>query len=241
MENDYTQEKECCNVNNKNNEKKKGFWQGLVYGLIPHIGCLAFIIGSVLGVTVLMQFFKPLLMNRYFFHALVGLSFGLATLSSVLYLRKIGLLSWQGAKRRWKYLSVMYGSTIGINLLLFLVIFPMLANVSRASPTGGAVWEQGLSSLTLSVDIPCSGHAPLISNELKTLKGVSEVKFGFPNRFEVGYDKSLVSKEQILGLAVFEEYPAKIVEEKISGSQNNLRAAETSGGCACGGCQASTY
>ena len=30
--------------------KKKSFWQGLMYGLIPHIGCIAFIIGSIFRV-----------------------------------------------------------------------------------------------------------------------------------------------------------------------------------------------
>ena len=58
----------CCNNKYKSNDST-GWKSGLLYGLIPHIGCIAFIIGSILGVTVLMQFFKPLLMNRYFFHS----------------------------------------------------------------------------------------------------------------------------------------------------------------------------
>ncbi|HQM95295.1 MAG TPA: hypothetical protein PLJ66_06380, partial [Methanofastidiosum sp.] len=59
----------------------------MVYGLVPHIGCIGFIVGSVLGVSVLMQFFRPLLMSRYFFYGLVALSLGFATVSVVLYLR----------------------------------------------------------------------------------------------------------------------------------------------------------
>jgi len=132
---------------------KTSIKQGIVYGLIPHIGCIAFIIGSVLGVTVLTQFFRPLLLNPYFFDYLIALSLGFATLSSFLYLRRNGLLSTVGAKRKWKYLSTMYGSTIGINLLLFLVIFPLLANVSFATPTGNllALNSNGnLASLKLS-------------------------------------------------------------------------------------------
>ncbi|NIO44365.1 MAG: hypothetical protein GTN36_02315, partial [Candidatus Aenigmarchaeota archaeon] len=120
---------------------RKGLFQGIAYGLVPHIGCIAFITASILGVTVAVNFFKPLLMNPWFFHILVLISIGFATLSSVMYLRKNGLLSFPGAKRKWKYLSTMYGSTIGINLVLFMVIFPLLANVSVASPTGDFIAE----------------------------------------------------------------------------------------------------
>ena len=210
--------------------KKEGntFLQGLMYGLIPHIGCIAFIIGSILGVTVLMNFFKPLLMNRYFFHALVGVSMGFATLSSALYLRKNSLLSWLGVKKKWKYLSIMYGSTIGINLVLFLLIFPLLANVSLDSSavTGSVVGVAGvgngmnlgsstgvnsLTAIKMKVDIPCPGHAPLISNELKSINGVRDIKFSFPNNFAVTYDSEMTSVSEMLALGVFNEYPAEIV------------------------------
>ena len=69
------EENNCC----KPRKKPNSFWQGLLYGLIPHTGCILFIISSVLGATVLMQFFKPLLMNRYIFHALIGVSIGFLT------------------------------------------------------------------------------------------------------------------------------------------------------------------
>jgi len=29
----------CCNNRKNKKEKKQGFWTGLVYGLMPHIGC----------------------------------------------------------------------------------------------------------------------------------------------------------------------------------------------------------
>jgi uncharacterized membrane protein YgcG len=206
----------CCQK-----KESKGWMQGLLYGLIPHAGCIAFIIGSVLGVTVLMQFFKPLLMNRYFFDILIVISLLFATLSSVLYLRKQGMLSANGIKHKWKYLAGMYGSTIGINLILFMLIFPMLANVGSASGTQTADQIQALSTITLKVDIPCPGHAPLISNELKTL-GVSDVKFSFPNNFDVKYDPNRLTKESILGLDVFKEYKATVITE-----QNNVLNADS--------------
>lgn len=186
---------------------KKNFIQGITYGLIPHIGCIAFIIGSVLGVTVLMQFFKPLLMNPYFFHILVLISLIFATISSVLYLRKNGLLSSSGVKRKWRYLSVMYGSTIGVNLLLFLVIFPLLANASTGD-SGSIINSDSL--ITLKVDIPCPGHATLISEELKSINGVTDIKFSYPNLFDVKYDSSKTSEKQILSLEVFKTYKATI-------------------------------
>jgi hypothetical protein len=122
-------------------------------------------------------------------------------------------LSGLGAKRKWKYLTGMYGSTIGINLLLFLIIFPILANASPTNITGGALSEQApyVSTIKLQVDIPCSGHAPLITNELKTISGVLGVRFSFPNVLEVTYDNTKTTQQQILALGVFGEYPAKVL------------------------------
>ena len=222
---------DCCEK-----KKDKSLRQGILYGLIPHIGCIAFIIGSILGVTVLMNFFKPVLMNRYFFHALIGISLGFATLSSILYLRKNKMLSWPGIKKKKRYLGVMYGSTVGINLLLFMVIFPLLANISMASPTGGVII--GDSSLTLKVDIPCPGHAPLISNELRTISGVSEARFSFPNYFAVKYDSQKTSKNKILSLEIFKTYSAKVTEEKVPQTKTSGGCCGGSGSCggSCGGC-----
>jgi len=193
--------------------------QGIIYGLVPHIGCIAFIIGSVLGVTVLTQLFKPLLMSPYFFHMLVLLSLFFATMSSAIYLRKNGISSFAGVKRKWKYLSTMYGSTIGVNLLLFLVVFPLLANVSLSSPSqtgsfaavaSGGTGGGNLNSIKLKVDIPCSGHATLISGELKSIAGVTGVQFSLPNIFDVTYDSTKTSKEEILSLEVFKTYKATV-------------------------------
>jgi copper chaperone CopZ len=233
---------------NKSSEaKNKTILQGVAYGLIPHIGCIAFIIGSILGVTVLMQFFKPLLMNQYFFYILIAISLAFATISSALYLKNNGLLSSVGMKKKWKYLSTMYGSTIGINLLVFMLIFPLLANVSASSPGTGTLVaaSNGTSaSLKLQVDIPCSGHAPLISQELKSVNGVAGIQFNLPNTFYVTYDSTKTSKQQILSLEVFKTYKATVLDESLV-TQNNQQLASNqqsssgqlssgSGGC-CGG------
>jgi hypothetical protein len=65
--------------------------------------------------------------------------------------------------------------------------------------------------LKIKVNIPCSGHTPLITNEIKTIKGVNGTKFIMPNTFEVYYDSSKTSEKQILSLEIFKRYPAKII------------------------------
>ncbi len=218
--------------------KKRGFREALIYGLIPHIGCIAFVFASIFGATLLMQFFKPLLMNRYFFHALVAISFGFATLSAFIYLRKEGFLSMLGIRRKWRYLLTMYGTTIGVNLILFLLIFPMLANVSAA---GDKVGESD-STIMFSVNIPCSGHAPLISEELKSIEGVNAIEYSFPNNFEVSFDSAKTSKQEMLALEVFDEYPATVVDSNSPVAATTAAAKAPSsavntcdGSCGCGG------
>jgi len=223
----------CCSTNNK---ESKGFWSGLFYGLVPHTGCIAFIIFSILGVTTATALFKPLLMSRYFFYGLIIISFIFATISAVIYLKRMNLFSKEGIKKKWRYLSILYGTSIGINLFLFLFIFPIAANMTTALPTGAVIAD--LNQITLKVDIPCPGHAPLISGELETINGVQGVRFRFPDYFDVSYDKQ-TSKEEILSLSVFDEYPAEITFgglEEIE-EEPQPRGCSRCGGCsgACGG------
>ncbi|MAG22393.1 MAG: hypothetical protein CL943_03780 [Candidatus Diapherotrites archaeon] len=242
--------------------QKMSIRQGIVYGLVPHIGCIGFIVASILGATIAVEFFKPLLMNPWFFHILILISIGFATLSSAFYLRKQGIFSMQGIKRKKKYLATMYGSTVGINLILFLVIFPMLANLdtgSFANPTGmvtlaGAQGNSTASDslLRLQSNIPCPGHAPLISGELKSIEGITGVKYEFPNYFDVAFDSSKTSKDKIFALEVFEIYTATLIseslpdpEEKVSFAAiqeveslgtGNVQPSGTCGGTCGGGC-----
>jgi len=221
----------CCQEVPK--KEHKGFWSGLMYGLIPHTGCIAFILFTILGVTTATAFFKPLLLNRYFFYGLIALSLVFSTISAVIYLRKYGLFSFNGAKRKWKYLSVLYGTSVGINLLLFMVIFPIAANMTTATPTGSVV--DYLSEITLKVNIPCPGHAPLISEELKTIDGVESIKFKFPNYFDVNYDTAQTSKQEILSLAVFNTYPATQISGTVK--ETNQQTTTVARGCSrCNSC-----
>lgn len=222
---------DCCQP--KKEYKGSNPLMGILYGLIPHIGCILFIIAAILGTTVLMQFFKPLLLNRNIFYYLILISIAFATLSAYIYLRKNKLLSKAGIKKKKKYLSTMYGTTVGINIILLFLVFPYVA-----SATGGVTGVDALDSdiLKISVDIPCPGHAPLITSELGTINGVKGSEYSFPNNFDVYYDSSITSKEEILSLDVFEEYPATVLEGG-SVQQVQPKAASNSPGESCsGGC-----
>lgn len=237
-------------ANLDSNEKNTPLLEGITYGLIPHIGCIAFIIGSILGVTFLTSLFKSLLLNQHFFYVLLLISVGFATVSSVLYLHKNGLLSWVGAKKKWKYLAIMYGTTVGVNLLMFLFIFPILANIqavqqpittatfanaqSRVSAPTSLTSKQQFRSIYLEVSIPCPGHAPLITSELKRLEGILNVRFDSPNKFYIEYDDRIANKDQILGIEVFKTYPAKVISEKVS-TPTQISSVAGCGCCASGG------
>jgi len=103
----------------------------------------------------------------------------------------------------------------------------MLANVS-ASSGSDQISLGSIDSIILKVDIPCSGHAPLISEELKTINGIQEVKYSTPNIFAVKYDSGRTSKTEILKLAVFKEYPATVLSEnQTKATANNSTQSQS--------------
>jgi copper ion binding protein len=239
---------------------KTSLIQGIIYGLAPHSICIGFILASIVGATTLTQLFKPLLLNPNFLYILIAISFFFATISAIVYFNRLGFISIrknengsylviesEGIKRKWKYLSTLYGTTIGVNLLFFLVIFPILTNMTSGSALAD-IYANGnsnnIQTLRLQVDIPCSGHAPLITSELKSINGVINVKFSFPNIFDVYYDASKTSKEQILSLDVFKTYKASVLgsvslegfdDQPNSNNNQNLNGLGCgAGSCGCG-------
>ena len=204
-------------------EKNQGLKTGLLAGLISHSFCIAFIIFSVLGATTATYLLRPLLLNPYFFYTLIGLSFIFASISTFFYFRKQGIIIFnntenglefnfltEGIKRKWKYLLTLYGSVIGVNILFFFLIFPIV--VGSLSNTNLSINETVASSseIILKVDIPCPGHAPLIIDELKKVDGVLNVKYDWPNIFSITFDSKKVSKERILSQEVFNSFKATI-------------------------------
>jgi hypothetical protein len=200
----------CCASKGKaEGRTKKGYTEGILYGLVPHAGCIAFILFTVIGATTAAAFFRPLLMKSYFFYGLIALSLVFATISAGIYLKKNSALSSEGVRSNWKYLSIMYGTTIAVNLVFFMLIFPMLANITSASQIGAVQEPAGPSKITLKVAIPCPGHASLITGELYKVNGVKSVNFRFPNLFDVVYLPSDTSEKDILSIDIFKEYKAE--------------------------------
>ncbi len=207
-------------------KKERGFLLGLVYGLVPHTFCILFIALSIIGATAATSVIQRFLLIPYFFQLLVALSLVFATISSLFYLRRNGLLSLEGIRFKWKYLTVMFGTTVGINLLFFWVILPAVAGVDfqkndialAAPPPATQQAAPGATPLaapspaqavTLEVDIPCPGHAPLISSELKKVDGITAVKYGGGRTFRVSYDPNKLTVDKILALDIFQYFPAR--------------------------------
>ncbi len=196
----------CCKPDNK--KEKKGFLSGLMYGLLPHAFCIAFILFSVIGTAAGMSVVGKFLLIPYFFNILIALSLAIATISATIYLKRLDSLSLAGIKAKWKYLTLLYSTTALVNILMFFVLFPAIANISGKLPEAQA--SANLSVCTLKVDIPCSGHAPLIINGLKKSAGVTSVKFTMPNLFEIGYDSQKTSLAKISSLDIFDSFKAKV-------------------------------
>jgi len=196
----------CCNELKSSN--KNGFWSGLLFGLFPHAFCIGFVVCSVIGAVAFTQVFKNLLLIPYFFSLMVAISFVFATISAVVYLKMNKCCNFSGAKSKWKYLTILYSVTILVNLSMFFVVFPALANINQQSVD--AQIQQSI--LNLQVDIPCSGHSFLIISELKKVDGVLSVNFKMPDNFEVNYDSQKTSPEKIISIDVFKTYKANIIK-----------------------------
>lgn len=207
MEKETNSKPDCCCP--KPNKEKKGFLAGLTYGLIPHLGCIIFVILSIIGATTATAFIKPLMIKSWFFYLLIAISFGFATLSALIYLKKNHSLSWNGLRHKKKYLTILYGTTLAINCLFFFVIFPYTANINTQNNHLPEILNS--PELNLAVSIPCSGHASLISGELYKINGISNVKYQLPNIFKIKFDPKKTSQDQILAIAIFQEFPAKII------------------------------
>jgi hypothetical protein len=198
-------EKKCCSV--VKNNPNRGILSGILYGLVPHSFCIAFILFSIIGAVTATAFLKNFMLIPYFFSILVFISLLLATISSVIYLKKTGCLCVPGIKSKWKYITTLYSTTILINLLMFFVILPALANINSENVVNQ---EEYAADLSINVQIPCTGHASLIIDELKKDSGVDFVQFRIPDIFEIKYDPNKTSPEKIVSLEIFKTYKATI-------------------------------
>jgi len=194
----------CCLPPEK---KGDGLLKGVLYSLIPHTFCFLFIIASVASLVATTALFKKILVIPYFFTLLVLVSFLLATLSAFIYLKKIDCLCFSGFKRKWKYLITLYSTMVFINLAMFMLVFPALANINTDNMLSNGKSDTDLS---IAVAIPCSGHAGLIIDELKKNDWIGQVTFKMPNIFNIRYDSKVASPEEILSLEIFKTYNATL-------------------------------
>ncbi len=193
----------------KKDVSKKGLCAGILYGIFPHFGCILFIVFTIFGVTAASAFLMPLLVNVTFLYGLIALSFVFATVSAIFYLKQRGKISFESIKENYRYLLILYGTAIFVNVIMFLVIFPMLANLGSSRSVAG-VSQEIQSVLTLEVDIPCSGHAFLVIGDVSKIEGVYEVKYTYPDIFDVYYDSEEILEEEILSAEIFEEFSANV-------------------------------
>ncbi len=187
-------------------KKPSGFLSGLFYGIIPHSGCILFFVFAVLGTTAISSFFRSFLLNRYSFYWLMGISLFLAVISAGIYLLKNKSFGIAGIRNNWKYLTTLFSGVVAVNMIFFLIVFPLASNYLYSSkPVNIAL----LSKIELSVDIPCSGHAPLVIDDLKKMSGVGDIKFSLPNVFDIYFDKSVITEKDILAAGIFKIFKAK--------------------------------
>jgi hypothetical protein len=194
--------------------KKKGFLMGILYGLLPHAGCFLVISLPLLGLTTVSAFLIPLLVNSYFLYILIFFSVICTTISALLYLRRRNALSIKGAKENFRYIAILYGTVLIVNLLVFKLAFPFFANIYAFSSQENNVLGERVElteNLKLEVNLPCSGHAFLVTGQLRNLEGVSNVVYVYPDIFEVVYLFEEISPSEIMEIEIFSEFEAKIV------------------------------
>ncbi len=179
-------------------EVKNSLISSVLSVIIPHLGCIAFIVLTLLGISTGAVFFHQFLANRFAFPLLIILSFVLAGISSFFYLKKNCCVN------KTKYVGILFASVLVFNGILFYGIFPWVANIKGQSSNPTLAH---LSNLKLKVDIPCAGHASLITHYLKDA-GAEEIIYKQPNTFSVKYDSDLVLKDNLLNLDIFDEYQA---------------------------------
>ena len=120
-----------------------------------------------------------------------------------------------------------YLIALGIIMVSLFFVFPMLINAGTQNPqeknvasqvtlAPASIGTQNLSlegssqTITLEVQIPCQGHTQYIVEEITKISGVLNVKSIAWNKFQVNFDTTKTTKDQILKANIFGTYPAKL-------------------------------
>jgi len=190
---------ECCVKN------KKGWGSGVLYGLLPHVFCILFIVLSAIGATFATSVLKRVLLVPYFLWWALAFSLFFATLSAYIYLKRSDCCSVKSVKSKWKYLLTLYTVTIVINLSILFAV-PFLANLRSPANLPTAV-VSGRQIAFLQAELPCVGHAPLVIGDLRAQPGVDAVAYTVPDIFQVTFDPQKISLAEIRALAIFKFFP----------------------------------
>ena len=90
--------------------------------------------------------------------------------------------------------------------IIIMVLLLALVTACSSTPTSNAVLSE--QQMTIQVDIPCSGHASLITSNLYSIEGVEDVQYSAGHKFEITYNPAQTNENEILNLDVFNTYSA---------------------------------
>ena len=124
--------------------------------------------------------------------------------------------------------NVKYIAALGLILLGLFFVYPMLINAGTQIPQEksantqvvqgpASIGTQNLSlegstqTITLQAQIPCQGHTSYMIGEITKLTGVTNVKAIEWNKFEVNFDATKTSKDQILKASILSTYSATLL------------------------------
>jgi hypothetical protein len=224
------------NENCHSGKKPKGLTRGLLLGVIPHLGCITFIAFALLGTSFASGFFYSFMANKWLsFPALFAVSALLATGSACVYLKQRRSLSLNGIAENKNYIATLFFTVISVNLFLMYFAFPAAADITAKKQTAllantaakdscagdaGDICETPLAensarkNITIKTELPCSGHAPFITETLKRINGIGAITYKQPDMFEIIYDGEKISPEVILSNETLKEFNPKIINNE---------------------------
>lgn len=211
---------DCCKPQKKP-ENRQGLMWGILYGIIPHTFCILFLLFSVIGATSGAVYFQKFFRIPHLFQFLVLASFIFATISAVIYLKRINALSFSGVKLKWQYLTILFTTTIAINLLLFYVILPSVANLKNENnkvASQNVATDISTGVQVIQMDQMAGGYFP---NSFTIKKGVP-VKWIINSKApdtcsgSVAVPKLGIRRDLVKGENIIEFTPKEVGEIKFS-------------------------
>ncbi len=155
--------KDCCGPSTAS--RSSGLLRGILFGILPHTFCILFVIFSVIGATSGVAFVQRFFIIPYLFQILIAVSFAFATLSAAFYLKRSSNLSMAGIKKKWKYLTIMFSTTVAVNLILFYIVLPGIGNIrsdknNNIASVTSDIGQNNQEIQVIEMDQSGSGYSP---------------------------------------------------------------------------------